>query len=175
MRDAVLRVVVERPGVSVSAIASALGVDASSAAYHLHRLEKERRVAAVTTGRVRAYWASGSGFCPLQRTLLPRLPSEARALFGRLAAAASPVAQPIGPHPAPSSARWAVEVLLRTGLANRAHYGALAVRPVFVACGPAIATASPCRKWGACAASRAWPHVLDPDARTLPSAPHARG
>ncbi|HVL48167.1 MAG TPA: hypothetical protein VM889_06385 [Candidatus Thermoplasmatota archaeon] len=169
VKESIARLVVERPGLTVSDAARALGVDHSTAAYHLRRLVKQRRVAVTAVGRVRAHWAPGCGYCPVQRAALPRLTPEARRVFATLAAA--PRAHRIGEAFARAAVdepagRWAVDTLRRLGLVMGRGHGLVSARPGAEACVEGLGLGRPCGLWSRCAPGREWPW---PEARSAPS------
>lgn len=154
--QAVLDAVAARPGASVQELADALGVDHSTAEYHLHRLERAGRVRAVRAGRVRAHYASGAPYCPYLRVLLPQFrAAEDLALLRALAAGearALDLARATG-RDVPG-VRWLLEKAARAGVVESPRYGAWRVR---AACAPCLAhldAGTRCGQWGTCAISR---------------------
>lgn len=124
-RAAAYRFVREAPGASVSDVADALGVDHSTAAYHLRRLEREGRVVAQHVGRVRAHVPNGEGWCPYLRRVLPRLRPEGAepVLEALLDRAVFRVADARRRGVDEGKARWALERFQEVGLAEKVGHG----------------------------------------------------
>lgn len=130
LRDVAVRLLHAQPGASTRAIADALGVDESTADYHLRRLRRAGQALSQRSGRELAWFANGSGYCALQRRLLPALRRAgvadlARALDVEARSAAS-LADRAGLTV--GEARWASEVLEACGAAERSASGRLRLR-----------------------------------------------
>lgn len=122
-RVGVLALVEERPGVSTRGVARALGVDDSTADYHLRMLHAAGRVARVRWGRVLAHFPNGFDESSRLRRLLAE---DQRAVLAALEEAghalrAVDLARRTGFRV--GSARWAMRLAVRAGLARRVGLG----------------------------------------------------
>lgn len=145
------------PGSSTRAVARALGVDESTADYHLRRLRRRGDVVAQAHGRELAWFLSGSGLCPVLKRAVPAMRREevlatARALDETPASArivAERAGVPVG------AVRWAAGVLEEAGLLERSRSGRLALRRGADVCIRRAAEGARCELWGRCEVSRA--------------------
>lgn len=154
----VLEVVRAAPGLSVSAVARASEVEQSTASYHLRRLEREARVAAMPVGRDLCWYAADCGLCPVLRRAVPLLRrDETRALA--LAMDETPAsalalsersAVPLG------TVRWIIPVLAGATLAERTRNGRTFLREGAATCIAKAVAAERCDRWGQCPVSKAW-------------------
>lgn len=155
-RERVLATVVERPGATIQEVAHRLALDHSTAAYHLHRLEVDRRVVAERHGRWRAHFVNGSGHCPHLRQGLPRLeargarPALAHLLERGEVTAAELMARGIQE----GEARWALQALGEAGFTERVARGRHRLAPDGSTCALRALARSPCPEWGSCAVSK---------------------
>lgn len=148
------------PGCSTRTVAKALGLDESTADYHLRRMRKRGEVVAEPHGRELAWFLNGSGLCPVLKQAVPavrRPETLATALALReTPATAREVSEragvPLG------SVRWAAGVLEEAGVLVKSPSGRLALRPGADVCIRRAAEGARCELWGRCEVSRALPH-----------------
>lgn len=153
-RAAAYRTVRDEPGATVADVADALGIDHSTASYHLRRLEKQDRIVAERVGRVRAHVANGDGWCPFLRRVLPRLRPDGaepvlealleRRIFRVADAARRGVDE--------GKARWALKRLREVGLVEKVGHGRYRVRPGREAAARRALRREPCPGGARCAA-----------------------
>lgn len=155
------------PGLSTRAVARGVGVDESTADYHLRRMRKRGHVVAEPRGRELAWFLSGNGLCPVLKRAVPAVrrpevlsvalalsetPASARAVSERSRV-------PVG------AVRWAAGVLEETGMVARTESGRLFLRPGADVCVRRAAAGARCELWGRCEVSRALGGSLPCDAR----------
>lgn len=170
-RDRILALVREEPGSGTRALAARIGLQESTVAYHLRRLERDGDVQTHLAGRERVWFATLCGLCPVLREAMP--------LVARPPVAK--VAQALGPTPrnaselaadtglARGTARWAATRLARSFLVERSR-GRTAIRDGAEVCLQKALQGETCGLWGRCAVSLAWR-----DRRAGPLGPKAKG
>lgn len=145
------------PGASTRAVARGLGVDESTADYHLRRMRKRGHVVSQPHGRELAWFLAGSGLCPVLKRAVPAV-RRAEVLATALALRETPdtagrVAEragvPVG------AVRWAAGALEEAGVLVRSELGRLALRPGADVCIRRAAEGARCELWGRCEVSRA--------------------
>lgn len=158
----ILEAVQRAPGAAVADVARAVGVDHSTADYHLRRLLRDGFVGAVRSGRVRAHYAAGCGICPLVRAALPRLGgahAAAPALAALVAAgnagvraadAARERGVPVGVM------RYALQAAVGAGLAERVAFGRFALVPGASRCARCVTDRARCDAWRKCEPGARW-------------------
>lgn len=156
MREAILRYLFETPGASTTMVAARVGTNASTADYHLRRLQKEGKVRAQPGGREVAWFLNGCGLCPVVRGLVPALrhaplAATLRAL-GEVPAHAPWIAQQAGIDA--GQARWAAAKLVAAGVAARTPGGKVRLAEGASLCVRKALAAEPCDLWGKCPVSR---------------------
>ncbi|HVL88393.1 MAG TPA: hypothetical protein VM681_10395 [Candidatus Thermoplasmatota archaeon] len=118
-----LRLANEMPGASLSALARALGVDPSTAAYHARRLCHEGHVVLVRGGRELCAFPANAGYCPWQRRALPLLrAASARRLAAEIVH--EPATLPevaLRARVSIAAARWALRQLRRLDAIEACH------------------------------------------------------
>lgn len=123
-RQQIVRLLWNRPGMSTRAVAAAVDVDESTAAYHLHRLRREGVVVAEEIGRVVAHYPAGWGDARARK--YAALSAEARLVLAALDEAQMPlraadVARRLGARV--GAVRHALSLAVRLGLARQPMRG----------------------------------------------------
>jgi predicted transcriptional regulator len=155
-RSAIQEYLREHPGASTQMVARRASIDPSTADYHLRKLRKEGAVSTETVGRERTWYLTSAGLCPVLRAVLPAF---RRADVARVAQALSDYpatttrlardsAVPIG------QVRWASDVLLEAGIAEKTQMGRICLVPGGATCVERAKQGTPCALWGSCAPSR---------------------
>ena len=146
----------ETPGASTQMVADRLGIDPSTADYHLRRLRKRGVVHAQPSGREVVWFVAGSGLCPVLRHAVPAFRRSEVAAVARVLSeyptSASRIARETDIDP--GRARWAAEVLIRVGLARKTPTGRLVLAEGADVCIQRACSGEPCALWGACAPSK---------------------
>lgn len=155
-RKRIQRYLAATPGASTQMVAEHLGVDASTADYHLRRLRREARVTYETNGREVAWFGAGCRLCPLLRAAAPAF---RRADVALVALALDEIPSTIralaeGADVETGQARWAFEVLRRVGIAQRSRTGRPQLVPGADLCVAKARAGEACDRWGSCAPSR---------------------
>ena len=123
-RQQIVRLLWREPGLSTRRVAQAVDVDESTAAYHLHRLEKEGHILAERVGRVAAHYPNGWGDATARK--YAALSAEARIVLAVLKEEAFPLRPvdaarrtgiPLG------AVRHALSLAVRLGLARKPRQG----------------------------------------------------
>lgn len=155
-RDAILDYLKTTPGASTSMVAAQMGIDPSTADYHLRRLKREGKASPLPTGREVAWFARSCGLCPALKRVVPTLrrssmegtlraleptPLTARSLALRSGASEGEV-------------RWAIEVLVAAGLAQKSKLGRAQLAEGADLCAQKALRAEACDLWGKCPVSR---------------------
>lgn len=144
------------PGLSTRAVARAVGVDESTADYHLRRLRQSGGASSETVGREVVWYAGGCGFCPILRQAIPVLRRpEALAVAMALdetPTSASRLAQRAGMRV--GTVRWIAEVLEKCGILTKTASGRLTLHEGAHVCVSKAAGAQRCELWGKCPLSR---------------------
>ena len=155
-RDRILEFLTATPGASTRMVARAMGMDDSSADYHLRRLLKERRLELDLHGRRVAWWPARCGYCPVLRRAIPAFRREGVAAtaeaLGEWPVAAPEIARRAGLPLA--LARASLHALLDAGLATRTQRGRTARAEGAATCIAKAAGQATCDLWGACPLSR---------------------
>ena len=144
------------PGASTHKVATALGVDDSTVAYHLRRLRREGKVLEQRQGRELCWYNAGRGMCPVLRRMVPALRREETA---RVARALEETPQPATWLARRSGVplgqvRWALLVLERAGLVARSSQGRVQLADGAEVCVRNALQAKGCEAWGQCPVSR---------------------
>jgi predicted ArsR family transcriptional regulator len=144
------------PGASTRMVARGLGVDDSTADYHLRRLRKEGHLAVDANGRETAWWTMTCGFCPVLRRAIPA--------FRREGVAATALALDDWPITAlvlaertglaPATVRGHLEVLEEAGIAVRTTRGRAARAEGAQPCIAMAQAGRRCERWGTCPVSK---------------------
>lgn len=155
-RARLVRFLMAHPGPSTRRVAAELGVDESTADYHLRRLLRRGKVVPQRVGRELVWYVNGSGFCPVLRAALPHLRREsvrrvAQALE-RAPRTAGEVALAAGVRV--GEVRWASQALEGAGLAARSPNGRIMLREGASICVEKGCAQSPCALWGRCIVSQ---------------------
>ncbi|HLE96343.1 MAG TPA: helix-turn-helix domain-containing protein [Candidatus Thermoplasmatota archaeon] len=149
----VLKAVRSVPGRSVSAIARDLGVDHSTVAYHLRKLERRRAVVGRAVGREHVWFPEGV-VCPLLKCHWPtlaRLRPEAEAVMGGASSVAE-VAACTGTGE--SASRVRIAALASAGFLERMPRNRWAASRDLVLCLAAMDRGGRCGLWGLCTLSK---------------------
>lgn len=144
------------PGASTRMVARALGMDDSTADYHLRRMRKEARVGMERSGREVTWWPVGGSFCPVLRVLIPLLRREG----------AEETALALDDWPSTAihlslrsgapihRIRAGTGYLLRAGVAARSRRGRVVLAPGAQRCITMGRAGKACDQWGTCEMSR---------------------
>ncbi|GEM_PF-2607762 len=150
IRQRIHRYLAKTPGASTRMVAQHLGVDPSTADYHLRRLRRAARVTLDATGRERAWFNVGCDLCPVLRRAAPafRRPGVA-AVAAALQETPSTIGMLADATRLPrGEARWAFEVLRRIGLAQRSPTGRAMLAPGAATCVAKARAGATCPEWG---------------------------
>lgn len=153
IRETIEAHVLATPGCSTRAVARAVGVDDSTADYHLRRLRKEGVLRCHDGRRQVSWWHRASGpFCPVLLDAIPIFRREGVAETARALeewpTTASELARrcgvPLG------QVRWNVEVLGQLGLLAKTRTGRAGLAAGARVCVEMAAAGRWCDRWGKC-------------------------
>ena len=137
-------------------VARAMGMDDSTADYHLRGMLKEGRASVERTGRELTWWPPGCAYCPVLRRAIPTLRREgATALL--LALDDWPVASNVLAARAGltvQAARSHLGAFVQAGLAVKTGRGRVGLAEGARTCVQNARAGATCDKWGKCANSR---------------------
>lgn len=161
--------VAEHPGANTRSVADAVGLDDSTASYHLRRLAKEGKLVAEAGARERRWFEARRGWCPVLRRALPELRRpEALAVamaLGNTPANANGIARasgvPVG------QVRWIATRLEGALIVERSRAGWLSLRQDADVCLEKAARAEPCDQWGRCPIAQEWARRMAPTPQLL--------
>lgn len=144
------------PGASTRMVARALGLDETTADYHLRRLAKQERLQSEMRGRERAWWPIGGRHCPVLRRAIPALRREETRAAALALTRAPATANELADRARISlaTARWSARVLADAGLAQRTRNGRIHLAEGATPCIALAAEGKGCDQWGKCALSR---------------------
>ena len=144
------------PGQCATGVARVVGINASTASYHLRRLAREGKVSFADFGRERVWFALGCQLCPVLRRAVPAMRragvapiavamTEAPAALAHLAADAGL---------SHGEAEWAFKVMQDAGIATRSQTGKARLVAGGEECVARALAQEPCPLWGSCAPSK---------------------
>jgi DNA-binding transcriptional ArsR family regulator len=151
-----LDLAIREPGITTRQLAARIGVDETTASYHLRRLRRAGLVVSEAQGRSVHWFAASAGYCPVLRAAIPVMRRlDPRAVAHALDATpctrvelAARAGVPVG------AARWSLELLARSGIAERAKGGRVALARGAEVCRVKAAAGARCGLWGECAMSQ---------------------
>lgn len=155
-REIIEAYVKENPGTSTRTVARAVGVDDSTADYHLRRMQKEGLLQCHGRPRQVTWWhRDGGPWCPVLTAAIPAFRRDgvlavARALDDFPVTTGELVERsglPMG------QVRWNVEVLGGLGLLEKSRTGRAALAEGATTCVEMAARGERCGQWGRCPVS----------------------
>lgn len=161
VRQSILLRLLDLPGESCTDLAHAFGIDHSTAAYHLRRLERAGLVTASVTGRAILWYPVGCGICPFLRPALPLLRDPRYAsLLARSEAPGVRVSEMTSDPRQTARIRSRFERLEALGLVAKRDSLWIAT-PKTAVCRERARASGACDLWGRCEVSRAKPEPAE--------------
>ena len=156
MWERVLEYLEREPGQSVRMVGIAMGINSSTASYHLRKLERAGRVTRVVNGREVVWFRATSSLCPVLRRAMPLMRrAQVPVVAARLKETprtARAVAREAGLPD--GTVRWAIDLLCEAGIAQKSGVGHPRLRDGAEVCVARALAGETCPMWGACAPSR---------------------
>lgn len=147
------------PGASTQMVGDGVGLDPSTADYHLRRMLRAGQATREQSGREAAWFLVGCGLCPILRASVPALrrpnvgavARELREDPDTATSLAARAGEDVG------RTRWAAESLMALGLAERTRTGRIQRAPGAEICIAKALRGEACDQWGKCLPSRTMP------------------
>lgn len=158
----VLSVVAQTPGESTRSIAASVGLNESTADYHLRRLAKDGKVVAEASARERRWYPAGRGWCPVLRRAMPEM-RRGEAMDVAMALTSTPVTSnqlARASRVSVGQVRWIATRLEGTLILQKSRAGYLSLREEADICRDKAILGEPCDRWGKCPLAQEWTRRL---------------